>query len=253
MRKFLLVFVAALALAACEKDASAPVTDNLLLDDAALLAYGSMDMAHPGSHFLARLNSLPDSIKLTAEQRIQIHALMTAFVNATRPDMEALVAILQEARAAHQAGASEAEIRAIFARGDAIRARLHEAEARLRANIEAVLTPAQKAWLASPMDRRPCASPDIRLTEAQHTQISALIAAFETANRADLDAIKAVHEQARAAIQAGASRERVAEILAQASAAMQRVRAAREALDAAIRALLTPAQLASGCFGGPRP
>jgi Spy/CpxP family protein refolding chaperone len=250
MRKFLILCITALAISGCAKDTSAPATDGVLLDDAALLAYGSMDMADPGSHFIARLNSLPDSIRLSAEQRTQIRALLSAYLSATRADMEALAAIHQEARAAHQAGATEAEMRAIFARGDAIRARLHDAEARLRASIGALLTPAQKMWLGGSGDRRPCANPDIRLTDAQHTQITALIAAFETANRADLDAIKAVHEQARAAIQAGASRESVAEILAQANAPMQRIRAAREALNAAIRALLSPAQLASGCFGG---
>jgi Spy/CpxP family protein refolding chaperone len=250
MRKFLAVWFTVFAIAACAEDTAAPTTDTLLLDDAAVLAFGAMDMADPGSHFIARLNSLPDSIKLASEQRTQIRALIANFINASRADMEALAAIHQEARAAREAGKTEAEIRAIFARGDEIRARLHAAEAKLHADIAALLTPAQRAWLANlPMRRQQCADPTIRLTEAQHTQISALIAAFETTNRADLDAIKAVHEEARAALQAGASRERVAEILAQASAPMQRIRAAREALHAAIRALLTPAQLASGCFG----
>jgi Spy/CpxP family protein refolding chaperone len=251
MLKRMILLMAAVAITACSKDAAAPATDTVLLDDAALLAFGAMDMADPGSHFIARLNSLPDSIKLSAAQQAQIRGLVNAFVQSTRADMEALNAIHQEARAAKAAGKSEAEIRAIFARGDAIRARLHDAEARLRAQIEAVLTPAQKAWLANPGPRptNQCRADGIRLTDAQHTQITALIASFETANRADLEAIKAVHEEARAAREAGASRERIAEILKKAEAPMRRIRAAQEALQAAIRAVLTPAQVASGCFG----
>lgn len=250
MRKFVFVLLATLTLGACNSDSTAPATDTVLLDEAALLAFGAMDMADPGSHFIARLNSLPDSIRLSAEQRTQIRALIEAFVQATRADIEALNAIHQEARAARQAGATEAEIRAIFAQGDAIRARLHAAEAELRSDIEALLTPAQKAWLANVGHRPPvCRSQELQLTDAQKTQIAALVSAFEVANRADLEAIRAVHEEARAAHLAGATRQRIAEILAQARAPMQRVRAAREALNTAIRALLTPAQLASGCFG----
>jgi Spy/CpxP family protein refolding chaperone len=194
---------------------------------------------------------LPDSIKLSATQHAQIRALVTAFVQATRADMEALNAINHEARAAKQAGKTEAEIRAIFAKGDAIRQRLHAAEAKLRADIEAVLTPAQKAWLANPGPRpiNQCRTDGIRLTDAQHTQITALISAYELANKADLDAIKAVHQEARAAHEAGATREQVAAILSKAQAAMQRIRAAQEALHTAVRAVLTPAQIASGCFG----
>ena len=251
MLKRMMLLVATVAITACSEDTAAPATDTILLDDAALLAFGAMDMADPGSRFIARLNSLPDSIKLTAAQHAHIRALVTAFVQSTRADMEALNAIHQEARAAKAAGKTEAEIRAIFARGDAIRARLHAAEAKLHADIEAILTPAQKAWLANPGPRpaNQCRADGIRLTEAQHTQITALIAAFETANRADLEAIKAVHAEARAAREAGASRERIAEILKKAEGPMQRIRAAQEALHTAIRAVLTPAQIASGCFG----
>jgi Spy/CpxP family protein refolding chaperone len=251
MRKLLFVLLLAAFTAACGEDTSAPAADTVLLDDAALLAFGSMDMADPGSRFIARLNSLPDSIKLTADQQTRIRELITAFVTATRVDMEALAAIHQEARAARTAGKTEAEIRAILARGDAIRARLHAAEAKLHADVQAVLTPAQKAWLANSGDRprHHCSAEGIRLTDAQKTQITGLIAAFETANAADLQTIRAIHAEARAAIQAGASREQVAQILARANPAMQRVRAAREALNAAIRAVLTPAQVASGCFG----
>lgn len=252
MRKILFVLLAVVTLGACSNESTGPATDTLLLDDAAVLAFSAMDMSDPGSHFIARLNALPDSIKLSSEQRTQIRSLIEAFVQGTRADIEALNAIHQEARAARQAGKTEAEIRAIFARGDAIRTRLHAAEAKLRSDIEALLTPAQKAWLTNGAHRPPvCRSQDLQLTEAQKTQIAALVSAFEVANRADLEAIRAVHEEARAAHLAGASRQTIAEILAKAEPPMRRVRAAHEALNTAIRALLTPAQLASGCFGRP--
>jgi Spy/CpxP family protein refolding chaperone len=249
MRKLIFVLVAA-AMTACSQDSTAPDSDVLLLEDAASLAFGAMDLADPGSHFIARLNNLPDSIKLSAEQQTQIRALIAAFLEATTADKEALAALYQQARAARAAGASEAEIRAIFAQGDEIRRRLHQAEERLHTAILEVLTPAQRAWLTRP---RPCLAENIRLTEAQKTQITALLSAFETANRADLEAIRAVFEQARAAHQSGATREQIAEILRQARAPMERLRAARAELEAAIRALLTPAQIASGCYGRPGP
>lgn len=252
MRKSLLTLLAVLAMAACSEDTAGPADNTLLLDDAAVLAYGGMDMADPGTHFIARLKMLPDSIKLSSAQEEQIRTLLAAFVQTTKTDLEALAAIHQEARAAREAGKTATEIRAILARGDVIRARLHAAEAQLRADIEAVLTAAQKAWLAAAR-QHPCRAEDIRLTDAQKTEITALIAAFQTANKADLETIKAVFEEARAAHQNGATRAEVAAILAKASAAMTRVQAARIELDAAIRALLTPAQLASGCFARPGP
>jgi Spy/CpxP family protein refolding chaperone len=245
MRKMLWTLAAVFTLAACSEDTTGPTDESLLLDDAASLAFGAMDMADPGSRFIARLHSLPDSIKLSATQVEQLRALVSSYKTSIADDLRALAAIHQEARAAHQAGKPAAEIRAILARGDAIRARLHAAEAQLHADILAVLTPAQIAWLRA---HRPCA--DARLTDEQKTQITALIAAFETANEADLAAIKAVFEEARAAHQAGATREQISTILQKARAPMERIRAAQRQLDADIRALLTPAQLA--CFGGIR-
>ena len=251
MRKILFLFIAAFTLAACSNDSTAPRDDDsaLLIDDLAVLAFGGMDMTDPGSQYIARLHSFPDSLKLTADQQGRIRALVAAFMAATKPDMEALRAIHEEARAAKAAGKSDAEIRAIFARGDAIRARLHAAETKLRADIIAVLTPAQQAWLNAPRQKNPCREAALQLTDAQKTQITALIAAFETANRADLDALKKIHEEARAAHAAGASREAIKAILDKGRAPMERLRAAQAALKAGILAVLTPEQRNSGCFG----
>jgi Spy/CpxP family protein refolding chaperone len=246
MRKTLLVLLAVLALGACGEETTAPTDNGLMLQDAADLAYGATDLADPGRHFIGRLKLLPDSLQLSAAQETQIRALMAAFVESTRADLAALAAIRQQAREAFAAGKSAEEIRAILATGDAIRARLHEAERKLHADILALLTPAQRAWLEA---QRPQPCRDLRLTEAQKTEITALIAEFQAEHQADLEQIKAVFEEARAAYLAGATRQEIADILAKARPAMERVRLARAELAAAIRALLTPEQLASGCFG----
>lgn len=246
MRKTLLMLLAVLALGACSEQTTAPTDNAFMLVEAADLAYGATDLADPGRHFIGRLRLLPDNLKLSAAQETQIRALIAAFAAATKPDLEALAAIRRQAREAYAAGKSAEEIRAILAGGDAIRARLHEAERKLHADILAVLTPEQKAWLES---QRPLPCRDLRLTDAQKTEITSLIAEFQSAHQADLELIKAVFEEARAAYLAGATRQEIAGILAKARPAMERVRLARAELAAAIRAVLTPEQLASGCFG----
>jgi hypothetical protein len=111
-----------------------------------------------------------------------------------------------------------------------------------------VLTPAQRAWLTGRTPREP--GPCSTITEAQRNEISALRAAFEQANAADIALVASAHERARAAVQAGATREQIAAILAEARAALQRLATARAALHDAVGAALTPAQLAAGCLGG---
>jgi Spy/CpxP family protein refolding chaperone len=248
MRKTLLTLLAAISFAACSDDSVSPRNEDslFLLDETAVLAFGSMDMADPGSRYIARLHRLPEHLKLSADQQARIKAILEAYESATKADREALAAIHRQAREAHQAGKSSAEVRAILAQGDPIRQRLHAAEQQLHAQIEAVLTAEQKAWLAANGPER-CRG--FALTDAQKTQITALIAAFQEANAADLATIKKAFEEARAAHQAGASRQQIAAILNRAAAAIERIRVAQIALDAAILALLTPEQRASGCFG----
>jgi Spy/CpxP family protein refolding chaperone len=86
------------------------------------------------------------------------------------------------------------------------------------------------------------------LTDAQKAQIKSLETAFQTANKADLDAVKAVIDEAQAAIKAGKSRDEVAAILQKAIAPMTRLAAARKTLRDQILNVLTPEQKASGCF-----
>jgi Spy/CpxP family protein refolding chaperone len=241
MKRTATIILAALALGACGKDAVSPSQAGVELDDVAEIAFAGSFVGDPGDRLLPLVHRLPDDLKLTAAQETQIKALIATFVESTRADHEALAAIMQEARAAALAGASREEIHAILEQGLPIRQRLHAAETQLRADIYAVLTAEQKAWLAANQPGTCTASP---LSEAQKTEIAGLVAAFEQANLADLEAIRAAFEEARAAHRSGASAEAVRAILAPVAPALLRVRAAEIELAAAIAALLTPEQLA---------
>ena len=244
MRKTAFILLTVLAVGACSEDPTSPTDGFALLDDAAELSFSSSFVTDPGSRFLAHLHRLPDNLKLTVAQEAQIKSLVEQFLAATRADHEALAAILKQAHEAARAGKSRDEVRAILEQGIPIRDRLQAAEAQLRTSVLAVLTPAQKAWLEAHQPR-PCnAAP---LGESQKAEISALISAFELANRADIDAIRAAFVEARTAHQNGASRDEIREILEAVRPAMQRVRAAEATLKIAILAVLTPEQRASGC------
>ena len=250
MRRLAWFAATAFALTACSSDTTSPDNADLTLLDAgafgtALTTTGGYDA---GVYQDRLINGLPDELKLTDAQKAQIRSLVEAFQQATRADREALGAILREARQAIEAKKPRSEVQAILARGAPIVARLAAAEAKLKADIDAVLTPEQRAWIAahSPQGCRADRFPP--LTDAQKAQIHALEVAFQTQNKADLEAVKAVLEEAAAAIKAGASREEVAAILEKARAPMQRLQAARKELREQILNVLTPEQKASGCL-----
>jgi Spy/CpxP family protein refolding chaperone len=252
MRKAILLTLTVATLTACN-ESSAPV-GNADLDALTSLSMGGgiaygISGVHPGRGLpeLRRLHALPDSIALTAAQETEIDALLTAFQTVNRADLDSLGAIFARAREAVKQGATRAEVQAILGTGAAIQARVAIRVAELRAAIDAVLTPSQRAWLAS---RPPRCDPSTApaLTEAQKTQIKALFDTFKTANAADLAAVKAAHDSAQAARKAGATRAEVQAILASVSAQMERLKAAGGKLRADIAAVLTPEQLQSGCF-----
>lgn len=250
MRRLALVSLAALSIAACSGDSTAPDSLDVTLLDAgafgtALTTTGGYDA---GVYNDRLVNALPDSIKLTDEQRAKIKALTEAFLAATKSDREALNAILREAKQAVEAKKPRSEVEAILAKGLAIRLRLAAAEAKLKADIDAVLTAEQREWIRTHQPASCKADRFPPLTDAQKAAIHALEVAFQTDNKADLDAVKAVLEEAAAAKAAGKSREEVAAILAKAKDPMARLDAARKALREKIAAILTPEQKASGCL-----
>jgi Spy/CpxP family protein refolding chaperone len=260
MRKLLLLALTAGALAACSREASAPAqTDDIAAlvgsDLAVLGSFGAEAWAAgAGPDALGGvgtagwvLRALPPELKLTDAQVAQIRTLVEAFQKATQADREALGAIRKKAEEARRAGATREQVAQILATGRPIIERIAAAEARLHHAVLAVLTDRQRAWLASHSPRR-CDAPAIKLTDEQKSQISTLVAAFESANRADLDAVKAAMDAAAAAHKAGQSREEIRAILEAVKPARERLELARRALNQQIVALLTPEQKASGCY-----
>ena len=100
----------------------------------------------------------------------------------------------------------------------------------------------------------------LKLTDAQKAAIKALHDAFQAAHKTQFDQLKAIHEQAAAAIKAGKTREEVRAILEKARRIMESMKADFEALRAAIANILTAEQKAwaaahrragGGPMGGP--
>jgi len=95
-------------------------------------------------------------------------------------------------------------------------------------------------------DRRPGAAfPDsLKLTASQVSQIRTLREAFYTNNKADLDALHAIHKQVEDARRARKSRDEIRTILASGKAIADRLQPKFEALRAATAAVLTANQKA---------
>jgi Spy/CpxP family protein refolding chaperone len=229
------------SLAACDRStpvspsatAAADVID--LVPDYAVSPAASIDAAGIGGSLL------PDALKLTAEQKAAIAALHDAFMETNAADIAALRAIEQEAKAAVKAGKSRDDVKAILAKAVPIRERLDTAFKKLQADIWAVYTPEQRAWIESHRARG-CGGAALHLTDEQVTQIRDLEQRFYASVKSDLELIRSIAEEAKKARAAGKSREEISAILAKAAAPQQRVSAAEKSLNAAILALLTPEQ-----------
>lgn len=83
-------------------------------------------------------------VALTDSQRQAVEQLHRAFVAANQADLAAIAAVMTEARAAHAAGKTRAEIQAILAKAAPAMERVAAARAELQAKIDALLTDAQK-------------------------------------------------------------------------------------------------------------
>lgn len=103
--------------------------------------------------------------------------------------------------------------------------------------LETSASPNEVARAQDRRDRKPPRGAD-RLTEKQKECIQDAIAGFRSANKEVLDALKAIHQKAREAKAAGATRAEVARILEDAKPLLERLRAAHEALHKEIRACL---------------
>lgn len=253
MRSTTLVMIAALVLGACGEDRSDPAgLDQLdtFTADFSSVAYG-IDGVVPGAalHELWRLERLPEPIKLTAEQEATITKLLDDYQKAHEADLKELTKLLDDARKAIQAGKTRAEVAAILQQARAVQLRLREATAKLKTDIDAVLTTEQQAWLASGSPARCYPTIVAPLSAEQRTTIKALNAAFVAATEADRAVARAALDAAAKARQQGKSREEIRAILEPARDEMQRLQEAASQLRADIWAVLTPAQRDSGCFG----
>jgi Spy/CpxP family protein refolding chaperone len=244
MRRIALISAVALAIAACSSDTTAPATTDLTIDPGAFGTALTVAGGYDANLYQNRLfNALPDSLKLSADQQTKIKALVEAFDAATKADRQALTTLLGKARDASHGRASADSVGKILARGLEITVRLAAAESKLKSDIDALLTADQRAWIASHAPKSCKAGSFTPLSDAQKAQITALEKAFETNNKADLQAVRAAYDSAE-----GKSKAERDAILASVAPAIARLDAARKALTAAITAVLTPEQKASGCL-----
>jgi Spy/CpxP family protein refolding chaperone len=244
MRRIALISGIALAIAACSSDTTAPATTDITIDPTAFGTALTVAGGYDADLYQNRLlNALPDSLKLSADQQTKIKALVEAFDAATRTDRDSLTTLLGKARDAARSRASADSVGKILARGLEITARLAAAQAKLKSDIDAVLTPDQRAWIAAhaPASCRPGSFTP--LTDAQKAQITTLEQAFQANNKADLQAVRAAFDSAQ-----GKTKAERDVILASVAPAIARLDAARKALTASIVAVLTPEQKASGCL-----
>ena len=250
MRKTFLA-VAALGLfglAACSTDTVAPnefLADADVIDLVPDYAISSAAVVDGGGIGAARL---PRELQLTVEQKAAIAALHDAFMAENADEIAELRAIEQEIRHLKRAGGSRGEIRALLAEAHEIVAGLALDFAALQDAIWAVYTPEQRAWIEAHKPKVCDRNGPPQLTEDQIAQIRALRQAFAEAVADELAAIKAAHQQARAAHQAGASAEEIRAILASVKDEMEAVRQAEHRLHEAILEVLTPEQRARWCI-----
>lgn len=251
MRRVALLVTAAMLVACSNETTTAPATIDQVdqfvnaVSSTALTAIGAYDANVYKDRLL---NALPDSLKLTSDQQAKIKALVDAYNAAIKADREAFEAVLKEARAAVQAGKSKDEVKAILDKAAPIAGRLADAAAKLKSDIDAVLTQAQRDWLASHQPKRCDKSAFTPLTDAQKAQMKAIEEAFRTTNKADLEAVDSAMRQIKAAISAGKSVTEIQTMFDGIKPALTRLEAARKKLHDDLEAVLTPEQKASGCI-----
>jgi Spy/CpxP family protein refolding chaperone len=156
-RSFLPTLAALLVLAAC---AESPIgTSSAFEEDFALAMFGAEGAALEGTlgpqagprPFDGRSHRphFPDSLALTNEQKAEMHTLREAFRTEHASALDSLRAIFQEARTARDSGATREEVRAILVTGRPIAEALRPDVRALHVALRAVLTDAQRAWIAA--------------------------------------------------------------------------------------------------------
>lgn len=251
MRRIAFASLAALVVAACSNETTAPANTTDQVTDFSIGAFGTTLTSVGGYdadlYQLRLFHGLPDNLKLTPEQEAKIKALTEAYKAATKADRDALNAILRQAKDAKKAKKSDVEIKAILDQGIPIRTRLVADEAKLKTDIDDVLTAEQRAWLASHGPKHCKLSKFLPLTDAQKTQMKAVEETFETTNKADLETVKVGLKALKEAVEAGKPAADVQKILDSIKPALDRLVTARATLKTQLEGVLTPEQKASGC------
>lgn len=244
-----LAAAALVALGACSNDPASPGDASLLgteyydlVPDYAISSAAVIDGAGIGG---ARL---PDELRLTDEQKAEIAALHDAFRAANATEIEALRDIERQLRELRRNRELRDQARALLEEARAIRLSLDDEFAALQESIWAVYTEDQRAWIEEhrPKVCRPGERP--QLTEEQIAAIRALQQAFQAEMADEIEAIKAAHQAARAAHQAGATREEIQAILAEVADELAALRQAEKRLYDAIQEILTDEQRESWCI-----
>ena len=248
MRKTLLTVVACglFGLNACSTDPVAP--NGLLADAIDQVADYEFSMAAVIDGAGIGAARLPEELQLTAEQKAQIAALHDAFKAAHEEEIAALREIEQQLRQLRRSGGTREQVQALLAGAHEIRSGLAEDFDALQEAIWAVYTAEQKAWIEAHKPKVCDRNGAPQLSEEQIAQIRALKQAFAEAVADELAAIKAAHQEARAAKQAGASAEEIRAILEGVKDEMEAVRQAEIRLHDAIMEVLTPDQRARWCI-----
>lgn len=162
MRMVVLALVAS-SVAACANDVTSPRLQPSPETGVAVgdsvgrgpWGFGRRGMGFGPMMFASR--RLPDNLKLTDAQRTQMKALMTSFRAAHKDDLNATSAAMKQAFAVRKSGTrlTPDQRTALFAQTAPARQRLMAADKELRAQVEQILTPDQKSWLASHRPTRP--------------------------------------------------------------------------------------------------
>jgi Spy/CpxP family protein refolding chaperone len=235
-----------MGLTACSTEPVAPnglLTDAIdLLPDYAFSSAAVVDGAGIGG---ARL---PDDLQLTAEQKAAIAALHDAFAQENADEIAALREIEKQLHQLRRSRGSRAEAQALMAEAHTIMTGLADEFAALQDAIWAIYTAEQQAWIESHKPKVCDRNGPQQLTDEQIAKIRALKQAFAESVADELAAIKAAHEDARAAKQAGATAEEIRAILATVQDEMKAVREAEQRLEAAIQEVLTPDQRGRWCI-----
>lgn len=251
MRRIVLVSLVAAALVACSSDTTAPSSTDLIADFEAASSATQFTVVGGYDEDLYHLrlgNAFPDELELTPEQEEKISALVKAFKEANKADKEALKAIIREAKKAKKDGKSDADIKAILDKGAPIAARLAAAAAKLKTDIDAILTTEQRAWLASHEPKNCKKNLFPPLTDDQKSKIRGFEAAFKDSNKADVRAVNAALKEIKQAANSGKSAADIQKIIDGIKPAIDRLADGRKKLKEQIESVLTAEQKASGCL-----